>query len=629
MNAQAKPPASDLDDVRRSYIELQRDVLLADPAPILPMKSQVAIYVSVDPRATATLSALSIEIDDHVVTQPRYSAAQFAALRRGASNRAYVGEVPSGPNTLIATFSGVRGDGNPFVNTASLQLPDSSEPSYVELKLSHTQTKDLPDVDARVVVRNATAAAGALCDWLLGCLVPESVGAPADLVYRSVLYPFYQNDDERTLVQAMAVSARTPEYEPSSVERLQLAQLASALAIGARSIVIDTSSALEGESLGPQERIRFAFLRARDTYHRQDWSGLDTALETIGRTRGTFPIASAIPTSVDAEIAFMRAELATAKGDFDRAQYIVWSEIPAQDSLRAYGLFNLGVVLRASGIPTRSERVFTRLISMPVYTQEALDIKERARVALSVLNVQRTESASAEAVLRDAPAQGRYHDQFMVSYATRSMDHGDYELAARIWLTLANEAPWSTAGKTAQVAYPMCLEHIAAPDVVLAQYRDVQTKFERRMTDLDALARRTHDRSWVAALLHGLEESPDAVLRRDPVVTEWRSRLGHDDWLYWFNADSTQTLFRELAELERIETRLSTNVPTAFESRARALAVDVSRLANDRRALLAQSLSEIARNEFAMVGQQLRLIKVGIARTTDRAAEQRPAQANP
>jgi hypothetical protein len=629
LSAQAKPPASDMDDVRRSYIELRRDTLLAQPSPILPADSQVAIYVSVDPRATATLNGLSIEVDGHVVSQPHYSPAQFAALRRGASDRVYVGAVPDMSNTLVATFSGVRGDGNPFVRVANLDLPQSAQPRYVELKLSHTQTKDLPDVEARVALPNMTAAVDPLCDWLLGCLVPASVATPADLLYRSVLYPVYQDDDERALVQAMAISARTTDYQPGAAQRLQLAQAASAFAIGARGIALDASRTLEGVSPGPQERIRLALLRARDSYRRQDWAGLDTELATIAHARNEQPATPAMPATIDTEIAFMRAELATARGDFDRAQYIITTELPPQDSLRAYAMFNLGVVLRTSGIPTRSERVFTQLVSMPVYAADALDVKERARVALSVVNLQRTQSASAEAVLRDAPAQGRYHDQFMVSYATRVMEHGDYELAARIWLTLANEAPWSTAGKTAQVAYPMCLEHIAAPTVVLAQYRDAQAKFEKRLADLDALTRNTDDPAWIAALLASLEEPPGAGLPHDPTIAQWRNQLGHDDWLYWFNADSTQKQFHELRELERISGWLAADVPKAFDSRARALAANASRLANDRRVQLARAVSEIAHNEFAMAQQQLRLIKVGIARTTDRVAEQRPPQAKP
>ena len=71
----------------------------------------------------------------------------------------------------------------------------------------------------------------------------------------------------------------------------------------------------------------------------------------------------------------MRAELATADGDFDRAQYIISTELSPNENLRAYALFNLGVRLREAGIPTRAKRVFNYLASMPVYTDDALDLK--------------------------------------------------------------------------------------------------------------------------------------------------------------------------------------------------------------------------------------------------------------
>ena len=579
--------AAELDDARRGYIELQRDMLLAEPSMRVAEMSQIVIYISIDPRATTTLQAASIEIDERVVSLPHYSDAQFAALRLGGSDRVYVGTLPSGANTVSATFSGTRADGKAFARAARLDLPESTQPRYVELKLSHTQTQDVPDIDAQIVETSAAAATDdPLCDWLLGCLVSASARSPSDLRYRSILYPIYQGQHEAALVQAMAITAR-PHDESDT--RLQLALVSAAFATGAHGIALETAAAFDGAQRAPQERIRLAFLRAGDSHRGQDWPQLESAIDEIDRVRAQSHETPPIPARIDAEIQFMRAELATAQGDFDRSQYIIGNQIAPQDSLRAYALFNLGVALRTAGIPSRAEQMFTQLVSMPVYTHDALDLKARARVALSLIDLQRTQSASAEAALRNAPARGRYHDQFMTSYATRAMEHGDYELAARIWLTLTNEAPWSTAGKTAQVAYPMCLEHIAAPNVVLAQYRNAEANFERRLTDLRTLTSRTADPSWDARLLHALAEPPDArVLRLDPTVLEWRDRLGHDDWLYWLNADSTQQNLQALRELERMSTRLSSAVPAAFDARARALAKTLSRLADDRRSSLSR-----------------------------------------
>ena len=258
----------------------------------------------------------------------------------------------------------------------------------------------------------------------------------------------------------------------------------------------------------------------------------------------------------------------------------------------------------------------------------ALDIKARARIALSVINLQRTQSASAEATLRDVPAKGRYHEQFMSSYGARAMEHGDYELAARIWLTLANETPWSSAGKTALVAYPMCLEHIAAPNVALTQYRDAEAKFGQRLVDLDVLTTRTQDLTWVARLLEAFAR-PAQEGTSDPTLSEWRARMGHDDWLYWLNADSTQADLTQLRDLEQISASLSDPVPAEFAVRAHAIAANASRLAGDRRARLSRSIADMTQYEVDMAQRQLRLIRVGIARTSDRMADQRPSKATP
>jgi hypothetical protein len=618
--AAALPAPRDVDALRRSYIELRRDVLLAGPA-LVPGPGQLAVYVSIDPRATASLEALSLEIDGVVAAVARDLPSQRDALHRGATAPIFIGPTTRNATHLAATLSGTRADGNPFVVTAALDVPESAAPRYVQIELSHTQTDDRPDVIVRAAATEpATAVVVTPCDWLLGCTT-VSAAAAADLQYRSILLAMYRDDTEQALINALALAAAAPD-DPVLRARLLLAQLHAASATDNRSLADAAVAALDAETLEPALRARFAFLYARESHRRQDWTALQRALAQLDTARRGLNEAQPVPPSIDAEIAFMRAELAVADGDFDRAQSVIATGLSPRDDLRAYALFNLGVKLRTAGMPTRAERVFTQLATMPVYSPDALDLKGRARLALAAIELQRTQSASAEAALRDAPAQGRYHDQFMVSYGTRAMEHGDYELAARIWLTLAGEAPWSTAGKTAQVAYPMCLEHIAAPSMVLTHYRDAELNFKVRLGELDTLIARTEDPTWDAQLLEALTRSPRGLeLRADPTLSEWRTRIGHDDWLYWFNADSTQQQLQELSELMRMSAWLSGAQPPAFVERAHALDVEASRLAGDRRAQLSRAISAIARNEVAMAQEQLRLIRVGIARTTDRIAD--------
>lgn len=616
------------DALRRSYVELRRDIMLADQSKLVPGESQVAVYVSVDPRATATLDSVSLEINGTVIGMVQFSDRQRDALRRGASVLSHIGTTQPGANTLTATVSGTRDDAKPFTTSTPLLLPETTAPRFVAIELSHTQTKDLPDVVARVVTADDNMATNATsCDWLLGCPIAAAVAIATDLQYRSVLYPAFQDQHEQALVESMSLLALAGE-DSIARRHLQLAQLNAASALGMHDVVDEVAARLDAEQTEPRLHIRLAFLHARDCHARQAWACLKDSLQQFDEARRELHDAAAVPASIDAEVSFMRAELATAEGDFDRAHYIISTELSPKDSFRAYALFNLGVKLRTAGVPNRAERVFTYLTSMPVYTDDALDLKTRARIALSTINLQRTQSASAEATLRDAPAEGRYHEQFMASFGTRAMEHGDYELAARIWLTLANEAPWSSAGKTAQVAYPMCLEHIADPNVALTQYRDAEARFEQRLVDLGVLATRTQDHAWDARLLDALARPAETNVS-DPTLSEWRARIGHDDWLYWFNADSTQAQLLQLRDLERISAALADPVPAPFAARAHDIATDASRLAGDRRARLSRSIADMTRYEVDMAQQQLQLIHVGIARTSDSVAERHSGAGNP
>jgi hypothetical protein len=613
------------DALRRAYVELRRDMMLADGSKIVPGESQVAVYVSVDPHATATLTSVSLEMNGTIVGTAQYSDRQRDALRRGASILSYIGTTLPGTNTLTATISGTRDNAKPFVKTTPLVLPESTAPLFVAIELSHTQTKDTPDVDVRIVTADENMATNTQsCDWLLGCPIAATVAVATELQYRSVLYTTFQEQHELALVESMSLLALSGE-DPTARLHLDLAQLNAATALGMHDLVDDTAAKLDAAQAEPRLRIRLGFLHARNCHARQAWPCLKDSLQQFDQARRELQDAAAVPAPIDAEVSFMRAELATADGDFDRAQYIISTELSPKENFRAYALFNLGVRLHAAGVPNRAERVFTYLTSIPVYTDDALDLKTRARIALSAINLQRTQSGSAEATLRDAPAKGRYHEQFMASYGTRAMEHGDYELAARIWLTLVNESPWSSAGKTAQVAYPMCLEHIAPPNVALTQYRDAEVRFEQRLVDLDVLTARTQDRAWNARLLDALAQ-PAELGASDPTLSEWRARIGHDDWLYWFNADSTQAQLLQLRDLERISASLAEPVPASFTARARDIATNASRLASDRRARLSRSIADMTRYEVDMAQQQLRLIYVGIARTSDHIAD-RPTSA--
>jgi hypothetical protein len=474
---------------------------------------------------------------------------------------------------------------------------------------------------------------GIMCEWILGCLLGTPAGAPeatpvvnpTELQFRAILYPVYQQHDEQALIDALV----TEQLAASSADALRYARLAAvstAFAIDAHGVGWAAAARLRATPLSASDAARVALLCARDAYRRQDWTTLQQELLHLDSARAALTEDAAPPPAIGAEIALLHAELATAQHDYTHAEVLI-DAIPERASGRAFALFNLGVALRNSGLPTRSEQVLGRLAALPVYDTAALDLKQRALVALSLLNQQRTASATAESLLRQIPAQSRYHDAALVAYAKLAMDHGDYEVGARVWSALLAESIWSNAGKAAQVGYPVCLENIGKARVALTQYRLAEANFTQRSATLSTLAEHLQDTAWNRQLLRALTRLPYEPLASDPTLQTWRNGLGSDDWFAWLTNPDVQRLLQELRELDGMARWLQSNGAASAEApalaqRRRQLGERVARLVAEHEQRLAASLTAIVSNEAASAERQLRLIRVGIARATDRVAEQ-------
>jgi hypothetical protein len=173
---------------------------------------------------------------------------------------------------------------------------------------------------------------------------------------------------------------------------------------------------------------------------------------------------------------------------------------------------------------------------MDVYQNDALDLKQRALVALSVVKRQRTEAASAESVIGGLPAEGRYRDLALTSFGGLAMDNGNYELAARIWLSLKKDAYWSESSATAQLGFPMSLEQMAWRQQALAEYRATEARYQTRLAELEGLVQKADDRPGSA----GSSKYRIAAIRRGPragraprCAVDGGGDPRHTDWLEW------------------------------------------------------------------------------------------------
>ncbi len=382
-----------------------------------------------------------------------------------------------------------------------------------------------------------------LCDWILSCVLTVQPVTPLpDLYYGTVLYDYYQDDYQQALLDALIVERRGAVGDDPV--RLQLAKGSFAFADGMFAMAEQTFASVGDGELTPLDKMRLSFHLAREDFRRQDWAGVERNVANVDLGKSWLGHERIHP-----EVEFMRAEVATQKGDFAGAQNAIVRIDPKQ-AFRAYALFNLGVAERAAGQLEQAEQTFTTLGTMDVYANDALDLKQRALVALSVVKRQRAEAASAESVIGGLPAEGRYRDLAMTSYGGLAMDNGDYELAARIWLSLKKDAYWSESSATAQLGFPMSLEHMSSRELALTNYRAAEATFEGRLSELQTVAARAEDPVWVGGLLQVFAQ-PEGDDSTDSVMNEWRQTLGHTDWLEWLATEDVQELLLQWRELQR------------------------------------------------------------------------------
>lgn len=405
-----------------------------------------------------------------------------------------------------------------------------------------------------------------LCELLFSCALLGPVAQPAeDLAYGTVLYEYYQEDYQGALLNALVAEERHLTGDESSAIRFDLAAGSFAFADGMYSYASDIFGSVPEEELTDIDRMRLAFHLAQEFHRRQDWPALDEQLGKIDlgktwlrRQQKTHPYVE----YMKADLALQQMRYGDALAHFD----LMGQEHP----LYAYGLFNLGVAYRESGDLVNASETFRTLAESDPYSEEALDLQQRARLAMALISRQLQQNASAETVLSELPSRGRYQEVAMAAYGGLAMDNEDYELAARIWMTLQQDSFWTPSTATARLGFPMSLEKLAldgstTTEMALQQYRLAEASFNTRLGDLKTLSDEASDPAWVHDLLEVFAAEQQDEERMQELMRSWQEQLGHTDWLEWLSQDGVHQALQQWRELNGMEAWLE-NLPQRLEA---------------------------------------------------------------
>jgi len=139
----------EVEDLKQSALNLNRDLLLLEEELLFPGNTQVAVFVSMDVGEFFQLDAVKVKIDNQVIGSHLYTEKQVSALFRGGVQRIYVGNIKSGQHEISAFFTGKGPQGRDYKRAAKMTFEKTSEPAMLELRIIDSTQKLQPVFDVK------------------------------------------------------------------------------------------------------------------------------------------------------------------------------------------------------------------------------------------------------------------------------------------------------------------------------------------------------------------------------------------------------------------------------------------------------------------------------------------------
>ncbi len=120
--------------LKKEVLELNRDLTILEEELLYP-STQVAFFLSLDVGTYIRLVDINLILDGEHIGYHFYTDEEFEALRKGAVQRLYTGNIVSGEHTLKAEITGYGPDGEEYRETAEHQFTKKADRKFVELKI--------------------------------------------------------------------------------------------------------------------------------------------------------------------------------------------------------------------------------------------------------------------------------------------------------------------------------------------------------------------------------------------------------------------------------------------------------------------------------------------------------------
>jgi hypothetical protein len=139
-----------IQDLKKEVLDLNRDLFLLEEDLLFPANTQFTVFVSMDVGTLFDLDSVQLKLDNTVVGNHLYTEREIEALKRGGVHRFYMGNLTSGEHELVAFFVGKGPKERDYKRGTTLKINKGTEPQFVELKITDSQSKLQPEFKAKV-----------------------------------------------------------------------------------------------------------------------------------------------------------------------------------------------------------------------------------------------------------------------------------------------------------------------------------------------------------------------------------------------------------------------------------------------------------------------------------------------
>ncbi|MGH1470450.1 MAG: AraC family transcriptional regulator [Cellvibrionaceae bacterium] len=148
-SAPAKPLSDQVENLKQTVLDLNRDLLILEEELLFPANTQIAVFLSMDVGEFFELDSVKITVDNKLVASHLYTPQQADALFRGGVQRLYVGNLKSGKHQVTAIFTGKGPSGRDYKRGTTITVDKTLEPKMLEMRIVDSTTKLQPVFDVK------------------------------------------------------------------------------------------------------------------------------------------------------------------------------------------------------------------------------------------------------------------------------------------------------------------------------------------------------------------------------------------------------------------------------------------------------------------------------------------------